>query len=299
MAITTEASGVAPPEAISNVIRKTGSRERGDGSLALSDIPASPVVADMTAGAERLVQEITREHELAQAARDTAIEHAIRCGRLLLEQKARLEHGDFQPWIEAHCRFAYSTAARYMTAARRISQGIEISSLTGLFPSSGKTERGRTERPTPEAPPKILAREIPGTTACESHADPTIEQAADILRRKDDAHSLRLLREYRTATRELERARIAHANAAAHVIAAARQLAQSAAEAPARTPDAEPARVDTPTTDWEPRGAEPLPKSTALQFSCEAMGLLGKIPPDDRLRNEALDDVVRWVKANR
>ena len=66
-----------------------------------------------------------------------------------------------------------------------------------------------------------------------------------------------------------------------------------------RTPAAEPARVDTPTTDWAPRGAEPLPKSTALQFSCEAIGLLGRIPLNDRLRDEALNDVIRWIDANR
>ena len=186
-----------------------------------------PAIADMTGGAQQLLEELNREHELAQQARDSAVEHAIRAGELLLEQKARLPHGDFQPWIQANCRFAYATAARYMTAARRISQGVEISSLTGLFPSGRRTERARRALP----PPEESASAIPETTAAPSvTADLTPDQAAEILRRQDDRESMRLLREYREAKRCLERARITCNNAAAQMIAAARNLEQAGTE---------------------------------------------------------------------
>lgn len=192
-----------------------------------SELPPTSelIVADMAAGARGLLEEINREHELAQAAKDTAVEHAIRAGQLLLEQKARLAHGDFQPWIEANCRFAYSTASRYMRAARRISQGVEISSLTGLFPSGRKTERAPKTLP----PPAPSAAEIP-VEASPASAELTIDRATEVLRRqKNDKQGTRLLREYRDAKRALERAQIAHNNAVASLLAAARKIEEAQA----------------------------------------------------------------------
>lgn len=177
------------------------------------------VTADMTTAANRFLEEINREHELAQAAKDTAVEHAVRAGQLLLDQKARLPHGDFQPWIDANCRFAYATAARYMMAARRISQGVEILSLTKLFPSGCKSERGRKNLPSTvpaEIPPEPTASPAPT-------AELTADQAAEILHRQDDGDSVRLVREYLAAKRELERAQCAYNNASARVLAAARK----------------------------------------------------------------------------
>lgn len=40
-------------------------------------------------------------------------------GKLLLEAKAGLEHGEFQPWIKRHFKLSYSTAATYMRAAAK------------------------------------------------------------------------------------------------------------------------------------------------------------------------------------
>lgn len=82
-----------------------------------------------------LIVEINREHELAQSNAKAAVEHAVRCGQLLLEQKKRLEHGEFDTWIKTNCKFARSTATRYMTAAREIATGRTISSLSALFES--------------------------------------------------------------------------------------------------------------------------------------------------------------------
>jgi hypothetical protein len=223
MAITTAASGVAAPEAFS-VIGKTGSGERGTGIVALSSLPASPIVADMTAGAERLVQELNREHALAQAAKDSAVEHAIRCGQLLLEQKARLEHGDFQPWIEAHCRFAYSTAARYMTAARRISQGVEISSLSSLFPS----RRTRKALPAPESSSEQPAAPSPTTNTAPTPPEEMTPERAIAMLARDRKRFARILDAERAARRELTRAQAVHNNAVATVLAAAKKLEQSA-----------------------------------------------------------------------
>ncbi len=61
--------------------------------------------------------EINEAHRLARSFAETAVEHAIRCGQLLLEKKAAMRHGEWIPWIEANCEFDRFSAAKYMKAA--------------------------------------------------------------------------------------------------------------------------------------------------------------------------------------
>ena len=42
-------------------------------------------------------------------------------------------------WVTANCEFQYSTAARYMKAAMQSSTGVEISTLSKIFPSGRKS----------------------------------------------------------------------------------------------------------------------------------------------------------------
>jgi Protein of unknown function (DUF3102) len=65
-----------------------------------------------------VVAEINNEHRLAGESATTAVQHAIRCGQLLTEQKAMLKHGDFGPWIERHLEFSWATACNYMKLAK-------------------------------------------------------------------------------------------------------------------------------------------------------------------------------------
>lgn len=96
-----------------------------------------------------IIADINESHRLALSHRDSAVEHAIRCGELLLEQKARLEHGEFINWIKTNCTFAQSTATRYMAAAKQKTTGVAISSLSALFPSG---QPGATRQTTPNTP---------------------------------------------------------------------------------------------------------------------------------------------------
>lgn len=132
MDIHTDAPGVAAPEAISTAL-DTGSGERG-----------TEIVAHTGTNAHLdLIAEINSEHRLATRCAQDAVQHAIRCGYLLTAQKKELPHGEFSKWIEIHCEFAYSTAARYMTAAKQISTGVEIPTLSALFPSGRKATKKR------------------------------------------------------------------------------------------------------------------------------------------------------------
>ena len=49
------------------------------------------------------IAEINKLHRLAEAS---YAEHAVACGKLLLQQKERVGHGNFGKWIEANCNFS-------------------------------------------------------------------------------------------------------------------------------------------------------------------------------------------------
>lgn len=60
------------------------------------------------------VAEIKRLHsEILNAAR-TSLDKAIRIGELLREEKSRLAHGQWLPWLEANAPFTDRTATNYM-----------------------------------------------------------------------------------------------------------------------------------------------------------------------------------------
>lgn len=89
-------------------------------------------------------QQIQSHHDAAHAAADSAIAHAKEAGRLLLEVKASLPHGEFTPWIEANLSVGARQAQRYMQAAQgrelvRKSKSDIVSFLT-CSDSSGQSQ---------------------------------------------------------------------------------------------------------------------------------------------------------------
>jgi hypothetical protein len=76
------------------------------------------VVAVTAAGDLAVIREINEHHRLAHEYKDEAKEHAIECGKLLIEMKAKLPYGDFGDWIKKNCTFRSSMAALYMKAAK-------------------------------------------------------------------------------------------------------------------------------------------------------------------------------------
>lgn len=108
---------------------------------------------------------VNHEHQLAKQSAELAVQHAVRCGQLLADVKAALRHGEFGPWIEANCEFKYSTAVRYMKAAKQISTAVEISSLRHLFPSGRSMNKPDTtpidKTNAPETPPVAAVNRAP------------------------------------------------------------------------------------------------------------------------------------------
>jgi hypothetical protein len=76
-----------------------------------ADIAGSNSLADLAA-------RIRAEHEAASADFNSGLRHAMAAGELLLEAKAQLKHGDWQPWLNEHCQVAERTAQGYMRVAR-------------------------------------------------------------------------------------------------------------------------------------------------------------------------------------
>jgi hypothetical protein len=80
--------------------------------------PAIVQTVEAEASLAELARQIAGAHADALAAARTSVEHARRCGELLLKVKARLPHGRFLPWVEGNCPFSQRTGTNYMRVAR-------------------------------------------------------------------------------------------------------------------------------------------------------------------------------------
>jgi hypothetical protein len=67
-----------------------------------------------------LAAQIEAEHQAAVGASRTALEHAVRCGELLIRAKSEIGHGDWIEWLEVNCSVRPRTAQVYMRLAREL-----------------------------------------------------------------------------------------------------------------------------------------------------------------------------------
>ncbi|GMU22148.1 MAG: hypothetical protein AMXMBFR13_22360 [Phycisphaerae bacterium] len=76
--------------------------------------------------ADRLAEQIREEHRQAEAAIGQALEHALRCGDLLIEAKAACPAGTWSTWVTENCGFSLRTAQSYIRlAGRRADLGLD------------------------------------------------------------------------------------------------------------------------------------------------------------------------------
>jgi hypothetical protein len=64
-----------------------------------------------------LARRIQAEHEAVIAAVKSGAEHAMAAGDLLIQAKAKVNHGGWQLWLKEHCAFSEGTAQLYMQLA--------------------------------------------------------------------------------------------------------------------------------------------------------------------------------------
>lgn len=80
-------------------------------------------------------------------------------GKLLLEAKAGLKHGEFQPWIERHFKLSYTTATIYMRAAKvESAQPFKTLADVRSDPTTARQKQRRHEEP--EERPATDARDL-------------------------------------------------------------------------------------------------------------------------------------------
>jgi hypothetical protein len=66
-----------------------------------------------------LAETINTEYAAAQSDARSAVQHAIACGKALLEAKAKCKHGEWLPWLEANVKFSKDSANDYMRLAKK------------------------------------------------------------------------------------------------------------------------------------------------------------------------------------
>jgi hypothetical protein len=86
------------------------------GWLAEAKARADSVVRD---DPETLAKRINACHRQVEITGHQTLKYARDAGRLLLEAKEQVAHGEWQEWVRDNCQFALRTAQAYMSVARR------------------------------------------------------------------------------------------------------------------------------------------------------------------------------------
>jgi hypothetical protein len=68
---------------------------------------------------DNLVTEINKAHGEVERAFTSAIDNALVAGKLLLEAKSLVKHGNFNIWIKTNCEFSDRMARAYMRVANK------------------------------------------------------------------------------------------------------------------------------------------------------------------------------------
>ena len=68
-------------------------------------------------GLADLAARINAEHDAAFGRAREAVQHAAECGRLLLEAKAQVRHGEWLSWLEVDTKVSARQSQKYMRLA--------------------------------------------------------------------------------------------------------------------------------------------------------------------------------------
>lgn len=85
-----------------------------DSTTILPSTPPAIVQVDL----QTIAQQIADEHEACSAAARQSLQHAMRCGDLLLQAKRECGHGKFSPWLADNFPGSKRTAQVYMRLAK-------------------------------------------------------------------------------------------------------------------------------------------------------------------------------------
>ena len=101
---------------------------------------------------------IVSENACAIRTAKTAVDHAIRCGEMLIAAKAKVPHGEWESWLEENAEVSLRTSQRYMRLASNttsvslldgdmgIAEALEMIS-TPTAPKTDPVAKPKTEKP--------------------------------------------------------------------------------------------------------------------------------------------------------
>ena len=118
---------------------------------------------------KRLAAAINAAHAACHEAEHTALGHALRAGDALIEVKERVGHGNFLPWVAAHCKFSLRLAQMYKSLALAARSGRLNAKQVSHFTLREALDAVRepTERTPWLRPVKRLVVPVPFSTAAE------------------------------------------------------------------------------------------------------------------------------------
>lgn len=109
-----------------------------------------------------IAQEINAEHEAAEQSINDALQHARRCGELLIEAKSACGHGEWGKWLNDNFRASQRTANGYMRIAANSQRVANMSIRDAL------AELAEPRETAPALPPAGLV--LFGVSADDVHA---------------------------------------------------------------------------------------------------------------------------------
>lgn len=111
-------------------------------------------------------KDINEAHRLARSSAETAVQHAIKCGQMLVAKKSGLDRGDFDRWIAQNCDFGRSMAYNYIKAAAKSSNALDDSSAgaaaAAAFPSIRSLLGIESKAPKTQSQPDTSAQRVKG-----------------------------------------------------------------------------------------------------------------------------------------
>lgn len=123
-------------------------------------------------GLTDLASRINTEHAAVETSFRNGFEHAVECGRLLIEAKAKIPHGAWLPWLAMSCTVSKRTVQVYMQLAKetpRLGSNAQHVAHFSLRQAIASVSRQVTT--TAKLPAPVV------TKALEESGDPAIQGA--------------------------------------------------------------------------------------------------------------------------
>ena len=118
---------------------------------------------------EDLVREINTEHGHVETHKRNTVQHAIRCGELLLEMKRRVGHGNWLAWVGEHFDASERTARNYMEIAKSAAVADLSDDTTMRSALRALTSRSQAKEPKSEQASRMPTNGCPTIEDDEPH----------------------------------------------------------------------------------------------------------------------------------